>query len=147
LTSCFAPLIWFAALIVYRVSLSSLPYSHLCIFGYKLAWPGRASGLVPTAAKHRHTYTNIPTTHLKKPNKPFTHPLASFQIGIGCTLLQHPTSPALITSPTPRQSELVCGACIGTAQVGASLAVPLGFMFKRSSLRSSRDMIIIPWHM
>ena len=60
-----------------------------------------------------------------------------------CTFLQHPTSHALLTSPTPRQRVLVCGACIGTAQIGASLVAPLGFIFKRSSLRSLRDMIII----
>jgi len=74
---------------------------------------------------------------------PSYHPLTSFQNGLGCTLLQHSTSPALLTSPTPRQSELVCGACIGTAQIGASLVAPLEFIFKRSSLRSFRDMIII----
>jgi len=55
----------------------------------------------------------------------------------------HPTSPALLTSPTPYQREFVCGACIGTAQIGASLVAPLGFIFKRSSLRSLRDMIIL----
>ena len=33
--------------------------------------------------------------------------------------------------------------CIGTARVGAWLVAPLEFMFKRSSLRSFRDMIII----
>jgi len=31
--------------------------------------------------------------------------------------------------------------CTGTAQVGASLVAPLGFIFKRSSLRFSHDMI------
>jgi len=37
-------------------------------------------------------------------------------------------------------------ACIGTAQVGDSLVAPLEFIFKQSSLRSSRDMIIISWY-
>ena len=74
------------------------------------------------------------------------HPLASFQNDLGWTLLRHTTSPALLTSPTPYQREFVCGACIGSAQVGASLVAPLGVIFKRSSLRSSRDMIIIPCH-
>jgi len=41
-----------------------------------------------------------------------------------CIPLQHPTLHALLPSPTPCQSKLVCGACIGTAQVGASLAIP-----------------------
>ena len=60
--------------------MSSLPYSHLCFsFGYKLAWPGRAPGLVPTAAKDGHSYTNIPTTQLTTSNNSPTHPLASFQ--------------------------------------------------------------------
>jgi len=62
---------------------------------------------------------------------------------VTCTLLQHPTSPALLTSPTPCQGVLVCGACIGTAQVGASLVAPFECIFKQSSLRSFRDMIII----
>jgi len=61
-----------------------------------------------------------------------SQPLASFHNGPGCTLLQHPTSPALLTPPTPCQREFVCGVCIGTAQVGASLVAPLEFIFKRS---------------
>jgi len=69
------------------------------------------------------------------------HPLARFQNGPGCTLLRHLTSQALPTSPTPRQRELVCGACIGTAQVGISLGAPLNSIFKRSSLRCLRDPI------
>jgi len=80
---------------------------------------------------HQYSYHYPPT------------PWQAFTNGLGCTLLQHPTSHALLTSPTPYQSEFVCGACIGTAQVGASLVVPLGFIFKRPSLRSFRDMIII----
>jgi len=79
-----------------------------------------------------HTYKTLPNT-----------PWQAVTNGLGCTLLQHPTSPTLLTSPTPCQSELVCGACIGTAQIGASLVAPIGFIFKRSSLRSFRDMIII----
>jgi len=55
---------------------------------------------------------------------PLPTPLASFPNGIGCTLLQHPTSHALFTFPSPRQRELACWACISTAQVGASLAAP-----------------------
>jgi len=42
-------------------------------------------------------------------------PWQAFTNGLCCTLLQHTTSPALLPSPTPDQSELVCGACIGTA--------------------------------
>jgi len=60
-----------------------------------------------------------------------------------CTLLHHPTSHVLLTSPTPRRRELACEACIGTAQVGASLAAPLDSLFKRSSLRSPRDTILV----
>ena len=70
-------------------------------------------------------------------------PWQAFTNGLGCTLLQHPTSPALLTSPTLCQSELVYGTCIGTAQIGTSLVTPLGFIFKQSSLCSLRDMIII----
>ena len=70
-------------------------------------------------------------------------PWQAFKNGLGCTLLQHPTAHALLTSPIPHQSELVCGARIGTAQIGASLVAPLGFIFKQSSLRSLRDVIII----
>jgi len=121
----------------------AVPIAICCYFAYKNACPARAAGLVSAAAKDGHPYTNIPTTHLSKTNIPPTHHLASLQNGLGCTFLQHPTSRALLTSPTPRQRVFVCGACIGTAQIGASLVAPLGFIFKRSSLRSSRDMIII----
>jgi len=73
-------------------------------------------------------------------------PWQAFKNGLGCTLLQHPTLHALLTSPTPCQRLLICGACIGTAQVGASLVAPFEFIFKRSSLRSFWDMIIISWY-
>ena len=62
---------------------------------------------------------------------------------LGCTLPHNPTSHALLTSSTPRQRELVCGACIGTTQVAASLAAPLNSLFKRSTLRSPRDIILV----
>ena len=65
-----------------------------------------------------------------------SHSLPGFQNGLGCSLLQHPTSHALLTSPTPCQRELICGACIGTAQVGFSLDAPLDFFFKQSTSRS-----------
>ena len=41
-----------------------------------------------------------------------THPLASIQNCLGCTLLQHPTSHTLLTSTTPCQREFVCGALV-----------------------------------
>jgi len=62
---------------------------------------------------------------------------------VPCALFQHPTSYTLLIPPNPCQRELVCGACIGTAQVGAYLAAPLDSLFKRSSLRSLRDIIIV----
>ena len=108
--------------------------------------PGVPLGFASVFAKDGRLYTQF----LRLPT-----PWQAFTNGLGCTLLQHPTSPALLPSPTPDllpsptpdpspdQSELVCGACIGTAQIGASLVAPLGFIFKRSSLRSLRDMIII----
>jgi len=105
-------------------------------------------GFVSAAAKDGRPYTNIPTTHLTTTNQPPPHPLASFQNGLGCTLLQHPTSAALLASSTPCQREFVCGTCIGNAQVGASLVATLrlGFIFKRSSLRSFCDIVIILWY-
>jgi len=117
--------------------------SHFVILAIKMPVPGVLLGFVSAAIQDGRPYTNIPTTHLQYSQNTPKHPLASFQTGLGCTLLQHPTSPALLTSPTPHQSELVCGACIGTAQIGTSLVAPLGFIFKQSSLRSFRDMIII----
>jgi len=58
--------------IVQRVFLSSLPYSYLCIFlVYKLAWSlASTPSLEPTATKDRHSYTNIPITHLTKTHPP-----------------------------------------------------------------------------
>ena len=47
-----------------------------------------------------------------------------------CTLLKHPTSHALLTSPTPPQR----GACTDTLLVGVSLVAPLNLLLKRSSL-------------
>jgi len=53
-----------------------------------------------------------------------TTPWQPFQNCLGCTILQHPTSHTLFTSPTPCQREFACGACIGTAQTVASLVAP-----------------------
>jgi len=116
-------------------------YSHFVILAIKMPVPGVRLGFASAAAKDGRPYTNIPTTHLTTETQPPAHPLASLQNGLGCTLLPHHTSPALLTSPTPHQRELVCGACTVTAQVGTSLVAPLGFIFKRSSLRFSHDMI------
>jgi len=122
---------------------SSYLHSHLYDLAIRIPVRHVLLGSASVAAKDGRPYTkhNNPSSTTITFTNP-THPLASFQNGPGCTLLQHPTSPALLTSPTPRQSELVCGACIGTAQIGASLVALLGFIFKRSSLRSFRDMII-----
>jgi len=59
--------------------------------------------------------------------------------------VEHPTSHALLTSHTTCRWELVCGACIGTAQVGrgASFLAPSDSFFRRSSLRSFRDIILV----
>jgi len=69
------------------------------------------------------------------PELEFTHPLASFQ---KWPWLYPPSTPhctrtraAHLPHPLPR--EFVCGACIGTAQIGASLVAPIGFILKRCS--------------
>jgi len=46
--------------------------------------------------------THSSVSFMFTPTSP-THPLASFQNGLGCTLLQHNTLHALLPSPTPRQ--------------------------------------------
>jgi len=50
-------------------------------------------------------------------------PVASIRKSLGHTLLPHPTSPALLTFPIPRQRAFVCGACAGTTQVGICIRV------------------------
>ena len=114
---------------MYTPALSS-PIAVYFNLAINMPVPGVSLGFASVFAKDGRLYT--PPT-----------PWQAFENGLGCTLLQHPTSPALLTSPTPCKREFVCGACIGTAQIGASLVVPLGFIFKQSSLRSLRDMIII----
>ena len=101
-------------------------------------------GSASVFAKDGHLYTKL-TNHSFHTTTftSATHPLASFQNGLACTLFQQPTSQALLTSPTNYQREFVCGACINTAQVGALLAAPLDFLFKQSSLRSLRDIMIV----
>jgi len=121
-----------------------LPYSHSWFSA--INWQAHTPGLVLTAAKDRHPYTNTQTIHLSWQHYHITNPLASFQNGPDCTLLSHPTSHALLTSPTPRRRELIYGACISTAQVGASLAAPLDSFFKRSSLRSLHEPIPVTWY-
>jgi len=85
------------------------PRSHL-YFGYKTACPGRTPGLVPTVAKDSVTL-HIPT-RLGKVYKR-----------------------ALVVPPSsPHQRPFVCGACIGTAQVGVLLVSLLNPLVKRSRL-------------
>jgi len=62
------------------------------------------------AAEDRRIYTKVQS------KTPLPPTMTSFQNGLGFTLLQHPTSQALPTSPTPHQAELVCWACTGTTQ-------------------------------
>ena len=81
------------------------PRSH-----YKTACPGRTPGLVPTVAKDSATLR--------------TH-----------TRLGKVYKRALVVPPfSPHQREFVCGACIGTAQVGVSLVSLFDPLFKRSRL-------------
>jgi len=112
--------------------------SHLYDFAIKIPVRHVPLGFASVAAKDGPSTHNTPIIQITHSHSPIA--LASLQNGLGCTLLQHPTSQVLLTSPTPCQREFVCGACIGTAQVGASLVAPLEFIFKRSSLRSLRDM-------
>jgi len=76
-----------------------------------------------------------------KLRSPSCHPLASFQNDLDCTLPLHSTSHALLACAAPHQREIVCGACIGTTQVGASLAASLDSLLKQSSVRSLCDAI------
>jgi len=120
-------------------------HSHLYDLAIKMPVRHVPLGSASVAAKDGRPYTIIQTTHFTTSTTPPPTPWQDFKNGLGCTLLQHPTSHALLTSPIPCQRVLVCGACIGTAQIDASLVAPHGFIFKRSSLRSFRDMIIISW--
>jgi len=54
-------------------------------------------------------------------NNILSFPSSDKSLVVPCTLLKHPTSHALLTSPTPRQRAFICGACTRTAQVGVSL--------------------------
>ena len=96
-------------------------HSHLYDLAIKMPVLHVPLGSASVAAKdgRPHTQHNNHSSATITFTKP-THPSASFQNGLGCTLLQHPTSHALLTSPTPHESEFVCGACIGTAQIGCT---------------------------
>ena len=84
--------------------------------------------------------------HLQNLNSPIL--CQAFKSSLGCTLIQHTTSHALLTSPTPHQGELICGACIGTPHVATSLAAPtvVDSLFKRSNLRSCLDITHVKWY-
>ena len=87
----------------------ALPHSHLC-FGYKLPVWHVPPGLVSAAAKDSATL-HIHSTHSINTRK---HPTP--------TRLGQVYKRALVVPPSPpHQRTFVCGACIGTAQVGVSL--------------------------
>ena len=79
-------------------------------FGYKLPVPGAPLGFVSAAAKDRatlHIPSRLGQTHKR----------------------------ALVVPPSsPHQRAFVCGACTGTAQVGASLVSLFDALLKRSRL-------------
>jgi len=110
------------------------PHSHLFELAIKMLVRHVPLGSASVYGRlyTKHTNHSDHTTTFTSP----THPLANSQNGLGCTLLQHPTSHVLLISSTPCQREFVCGACIGAAEVGASFAAPSELIFKRSSLRS-----------
>ena len=84
------------------------PHSHL-YFGYKLTVTARTTGLAPNVAKDRAP----------------PHPLTPWQ-GIQKALV--------VPLSSPHQRAFVCGACMGTAQVGVSLVSLFDPLFKRFRL-------------
>jgi len=66
------------------------------------------------------------------------HPSLSIHESLGCTLLQHSTSPALLTSHTHNQRTLVYGVCAGTTRVGVLLVASLDSLIKQSGARWRR---------
>jgi len=84
------------------------PHSHLS-FGYKLTVTARTTGVAPNVAKDR------------APPHPLT-PWQSIQRAL------------VVPLSSPHQRAFVCGACIGTAQVGVLLVSLFNPLFKRSRL-------------
>jgi len=98
------------------------PHIHLS-FGYKLPVTAPTPGLVPTVAKDRATL-HIHSTHSINTHK---HPTPTRLGKVYKGALVVPLS-------SPHQRAFVCGACIGTAQVGVSLVSLFDPLFKRSRL-------------
>ena len=97
-----------------------VPHSHLC-FGYKQPIPGALLGFALAAAKDSATL-HIHSTHSINTR---THPTPT-HLGQVCKR-------DLVVPPSfPHQRVFVCGACIGTAQVGVSLVSLLNPLFKLS---------------
>ena len=84
------------------------PHSHL-YFGYKLTVTARTTGLAPNVAKDRA---------LPHPLTPWQSILKAFVVPLS----------------SPHQRAFVCGACIGTAQVGVLLVSLFNPLFKQSRL-------------
>jgi len=82
--------------------------SHFVNLAIKMPVPGVLLGFVSAAGKDGRPYTNIPTTHLQYSQNTPKHPLASFQNGLGCTLLQHHhfTRAAHLPHPLPKRVRL-----------------------------------------
>jgi len=80
-------------------------YSHLHDLAIKMPVKQGPLGSASVTAKDGRPYKDHSSTTTTF--TPPTHPLASRRTGLGCFLLQRPTSPALFTSPTPCQRELV----------------------------------------
>jgi len=63
------------------------------------------------------------------------HPSLSIHESLSCTLLQHSTSTALLTSYTHNQRTLVYWVCAGTTRVGVLLVASLDSLIKQSGAR------------
>jgi len=75
------------------------------------------------SAAHCNVARQIAT--FRSANTQSQHSLASIHNSLGCTLIHHPTSQAVLTSPTTHEHAFVCFPCAGSTQVRTSLAAPL----------------------
>jgi len=100
---------------------SPAPHSHLC-FGYKQPVLGVSLGFAPTAAKDRVT-----PTAAKDRVTPHIHSTPTRRGKVYKRAL-------VVPQPSPHQRSFVCGACIGTAQVGVLLVSLFNALFERSML-------------
>jgi len=116
------------------------PFLYLAI---KQPVTGVLLGFASVHAQDGHPYTIMQTTILQNPINPPHTPWQACKMALVVPSFNTQLHTRCSPPPPLTNKNSSVGRALGTAQVLVSFVAPLEYIFKRSSLRFFRDMIII----